>query len=295
MWSLKRYLPRHLPLIALASLLACSKAAPREQVPKPSPALTAGANLDAGGNLDAAAPPPGVEAAWFSISCSGAGQRDDEVCVFAGRVTAVHPLVIGREPHVGDGFLDQGELPIPPQRALDVALDASSEVTCSAPRKRSRARTIRVVGGARIASAFREGAGICGWARDVMEPGLPGRPGESRGWEGEVFDGAGSSLAAFSFFLEADSPLASRWRLSREGRAVRRPLDEGGAVLWHSRVRVCRGDKSCVSTKDFHATLASTEGTFEVAAESNLTEGNVPVFYGKRDAYRFAAVRVLLP
>jgi L-ascorbate metabolism protein UlaG (beta-lactamase superfamily) len=86
--------------------------------------------------------------------------------------------------------------------------------------------------------------------------------------------------------------LARAFRFSREGPAERQAIDEGGWFVRHRGVRVYHGGARALSTGGNEVTVTGREGSFAVAATSELTEGPIPIFVGPHDAFAFSAVRV---
>lgn len=266
-----------------------SASAPAMAVPEPP----APAPVDAGTEAP--------EAPDFSIVCLGRPPRPGGfvyACTIQGRITAVRKVGSVAEA-MKFGRREEG-----PFQAIDLRIDPDPALPCRTPldgdktswrppetdRSLDLPWTIRMYGGARLAGALTEGTTVCGWTTRVQQAGL----GYPAGWEGQLADGKGTVLAAWSLaFAPKDSPtLARSWRFSREGPVERRQIDEGGAFVYHRSVRVHHGGASALSVGGAESILRGRDGTFAVRATSDLTEGNTPIFVGKHDGFGFSAVRV---
>jgi hypothetical protein len=256
-------------------------------------------------------PPPATEADAFSIQCgdstdfkpqgllghAGPGRGQARACRIRGHVRTVHQVDLRPPSRSRGGARD------PATRAIELQFTPDAAVPCRTPLDpddkappRTRAShadpewsgPILVLGGARLAGRLRVGATLCGWARTTTIPGLNGP-----GWESALLDGSGALLGASSrYFDRAESPLARVFRFSREGPAARQAIDEGGWFVRHRDVRISHGGASALSRDGAEVTLTGPDGTFAVAATSDLTVGPVPVFVGRHDGFDFSAVRV---
>lgn len=247
------------------------------------------------------AEPPAPEYHVLSVQCANTSplpyvQGPPRACILRGRIQAVRRIV-----------LENPAMPptVPPASARAIEMDVAPDdsIPCSTPFDKDakgtrlpeadypdfvRATRMHILGGERIASAFVEGKGLCGWTRMVGQPGL----GYPYGWEGELFDEAGVLLGVHSFYFHRsyNSHLARAWRFSREGKAQRIHSDDA-IFVEHEAVRIYHGGKSVVSKAGAEAELKGTDGTFLVKATSNLTEGQTPVYVGKHDGIFFSAIR----
>ncbi|MBK9265047.1 MAG: hypothetical protein IPM54_35365 [Polyangiaceae bacterium] len=226
-------------------------------------------------------------------------------CILRGRIRAVK--VVETIPEAS--WLIDGFAPSAPDRAIDIDITPDNGFPCTTPLDTTakdmrlpeanfpdltRAGSVRILGGERIASELAVGKTICGWSRFIGRPGL----GNPAGWEGELSGGYSKEsgwklLGAYSIYLSpaTNKHLSRSWSFHREGAARRVPLDEGGAFIVHDAVRIRYKNQSAVSKDGAEVLLKTGSGTFAVQATSDLTAGNVPVFVGQRDGFAFSAVR----
>jgi hypothetical protein len=301
---------RALAAVSTATLVASACTRSPAAVEQRTGADSAAPSAPASTEPVAAPPPPhgdapgneAVEAGGFSVECANdSAAVAPRACIVRGTIRAVRAVeVASRSPGstIGAGA---------PLRALAIEIAPDDAVPCRTPFDAdakelrmieadfadvARARSILVLGGARVAKALAEGRPLCGWARNAEPPGLHGR-GE-RHWEGELADGSGALLGAGSFYFDASRSkmLARAWRFSRFGPAERRPLSEGGAFVRHHAVRIAHGAASVVSIDGAEVVLQGRDGAFAVRATSDLTEGDVPPFVGRHDGFAFSAIRI---
>lgn len=296
-----------LDLVCLALMaLACTKRVP-DAASDPPPAVP---SVTPSTSSPKDAPPtsdePGdagevPESATFSLAC------ELGPCQFRGTVRAVAHKAVP----IGRGATTSGVWRERLVRAFELEIEPGDLPRCQAlldgvrdrwnravPRLPPRKPRVIVLGAGRLAARLGVGARLCGWSQTVSQAGL-GYPG---GPEGELTDEEGRLLAAWSAAFDRRQPesarLAAAWRFAREGPAARTPAEdnsESGVFVWHDRVRVLHAGASAVSVRGGEAVLRAPDGTFAVAATSDLTEGPVRVYVGNHDSFGFSAVRLNEP